>query len=110
MRPRHHAGRCPRLLPHIAVEAEAASLWNVIETFYKGLRFYGLYRPPFMHDPDNMDAYAGGQDKWESTVEQLRSIESKVGKDYLTGVGEAAFYGPKNRFWRQRCPGADSIN
>ena len=81
------------------VEAEAASLWNVIETFYKGCGFTDFTVRLSMHDPDDMKAYAGGLDKWESTVGQLRSIiESKVGKDYLTGVGEAAFYGPKIDF------------
>ena len=81
------------------VEAEAEQLWHIIETFYKGCGFTDFTVRLSMHDPDNMDAYAGGQDKWESTVNQLRSIiESKVGQDYLTGVGEAAFYGPKIDF------------
>lgn len=52
-----------------------------------------------MHDPSNMTAYAGGESKWNSTVEQLKDIiTSKVGDDYIEGIGEAAFYGPKIDF------------
>jgi threonyl-tRNA synthetase len=51
------------------------------------------------HDPANMAGYAGSEEKWASTVQQLRNIiENKVGDDYIEGVGEAAFYGPKIDF------------
>ena len=81
------------------VESEAASLWKVIETFYGGCGFSDFTIRLSTHDPENMQKYAGGLEKWESTVSQLRTIiESKVGDAYITGVGEAAFYGPKIDF------------
>lgn len=81
------------------VEAEAYKLWDIIETFYKTMGFSDLEFRLSTHDPDNMDAYAGGAEKWDSTVEQLENIlKTKVGDKYFVGVGEAAFYGPKIDF------------
>jgi threonyl-tRNA synthetase len=81
------------------VEEEVASLWDVIETFYSGCGFEEFKIRLSAHDPANMSGYAGGEDKWESTVKQLRAIiEAKVGDGYIEGVGEAAFYGPKIDF------------
>ncbi len=81
------------------VEDEAASLWNVIETFYSACGFERFRVRLSTHDPANMAGYAGGVEKWDSTVQQLRNIiESKVGDDYIEGIGEAAFYGPKIDF------------
>lgn len=81
------------------IEDEARGLWSIIETFYNGCGFEKLRVRLSTHDPENMAGYAGGAEKWESTVAQLRAvIEEKVGNDYFTGVGEAAFYGPKIDF------------
>lgn len=81
------------------VEAEVATLWNIIETFYGGCGFEKFRVRLSTHDPANMTGYAGSEDKWESTVKQLRAIiENKVGNDYVEGIGEAAFYGPKVDF------------
>lgn len=81
------------------VETEAYKLWDVIETFYKTMGFSDLEFRLSTHDPDNMDAYAGGAEKWDSTVAQLENIlKTKVGAKYFVGVGEAAFYGPKIDF------------
>ena len=90
------------------VEDEARSLWHVIETFYKGCGFEKLRVRLSAHDPEQMDAYAGGLEKWNSTVGQLRAvIEEKVGVDYFTGVGEAALYGPKIDFMAQDAIGRE---
>lgn len=81
------------------VEDEAASLWGIIETFYSACGFERFRVRLSTHDPANMAGYAGSEEKWDSTVQQLRNIiESKVGDDYVEGVGEAAFYGPKIDF------------
>jgi threonyl-tRNA synthetase len=81
------------------IDDEARVLWRVIETFYNSCGFEQLRLRLSTHDPENMAGYAGGAEKWESTVGQLRAvIEEKVGDDYFTGVGEAAFYGPKIDF------------
>jgi threonyl-tRNA synthetase len=81
------------------VEDEAANLWSVIETFYKACGFEEFRVRLSTHDPANMAGYSGSEEKWDSTVQQLRNIvESKVGDDYVEGIGEAAFYGPKIDF------------
>jgi len=81
------------------VEDEVASLWNIIETFYEVCGFEQFRVRLSTHDPANMGGYAGSEDKWVSTVLQLRNIvEAKMGDDYIEGVGEAAFYGPKIDF------------
>ena len=81
------------------VESEAFKLWDIIETFYKTMGFSDLEFRLSTHDPANMDAYAGGAEKWDSTVTQLENIlKTKVGDKYFVGVGEAAFYGPKIDF------------
>ena len=81
------------------VEEEVASLWNIIETFYSGCGFEEFKVRLSTHNPADMSGYAGSEEKWQSTVKQLRSIiEAKVGDNYIEGVGEAAFYGPKVDF------------
>lgn len=81
------------------VESEALGIWEIIETFYTSLGF-GKFRVRLSsHDPDNMQGYLGEEEKWLSTEQQLRNIiVSKMGEDYVEGVGEAAFYGPKIDF------------
>ncbi|MBP9853015.1 MAG: threonyl-tRNA synthetase [Patescibacteria group bacterium] len=81
------------------VKAVAIELWSVIERFYTGAGFDDLRVRLSTHDSENMDGYAGGLERWSSSVEQLEDIiHSKVGKEYFVGVGEAAFYGPKIDF------------
>lgn len=81
------------------VEEEVGSLWDVIETFYGVCGFEKFRVRLSTHDPANMAGYTGSEEKWQSTVQQLRNIiENKVGDDYVEGVGEAAFYGPKVDF------------
>src|SRR6185437_5496505 len=47
---------------------------------------------------DNMEAYVGTPEQWDAAEAQVRKvIESKV-DDYIDGLGDAAFYGPKIDF------------
>ena len=81
------------------IEEEALKLWDIIETFYTSTGFTELKYRLSTHDPDNMAGYAGGAEKWRTSVAQLENIlQSKVGSGYFVGVGEAAFYGPKIDF------------
>ncbi|NCU38003.1 threonine--tRNA ligase [Candidatus Saccharibacteria bacterium] len=81
------------------VEVEAVKVWDIIETLYGSLGFGKLNVRLSTHDPESMGAYAGDEEKWKNTVEQLRNIiTAKIGDDYIMGVGEAAFYGPKIDF------------
>jgi threonyl-tRNA synthetase len=80
------------------VEEEALKIWDIIDRFYGAFGFELKVRFS-THDPANMDSYSGAPEKWESTEQQLLSIiKQKVGDNYIDGVGEAAFYGPKIDF------------
>jgi threonyl-tRNA synthetase len=80
------------------VEAEALKIWDIIDRFYGAFNFTLKVRFS-THDPANMKSYSGTREKWESTEAQLLGIiKQKVGDDYTSGVGEAAFYGPKIDF------------
>ncbi|MFO0970921.1 MAG: threonine--tRNA ligase [Candidatus Saccharimonadales bacterium] len=81
------------------IEEEALKIWDIIDRFYGALGFADLKVRFSTHDPEDMGSYAGDESKWVQSEEQLLSIiKSKVGEDYLPGVGEAAFYGPKIDF------------
>lgn len=81
------------------VEAEAEALWDIIETFYKGCGFEELRIRLSTHDPAHMETYAGGVEKWDATVGQLKGvIEARMGENYIVSEGDAAFYGPKVDF------------
>jgi threonyl-tRNA synthetase len=80
------------------VEEEALKIWDIIDRFYGAFGFELKVRFS-THDPENMEAYSGAPEKWESTEHQLLNIiKQKVGDNYVAGVGEAAFYGPKIDF------------
>lgn len=81
------------------IEEEALKIWDIIDRFYGSLGFADLRVRFSTHDPDDMGSYAGDEAKWIQSEEQLLSIiKSKVGENYISGVGEAAFYGPKIDF------------
>lgn len=80
------------------IEEEALKIWDIIDRFYGNFGFDLKIRFS-THDPDNMKAYSGKEEDWQSAESQLLAIvKEKVGDDYLPGVGEAAFYGPKIDF------------
>jgi threonyl-tRNA synthetase len=80
------------------VEDEAMKVWDIIDRFYGTLGFDLTVRLS-THDPSNMESYSGSAEKWASTEAQLLNIvKGKVGDNYVDGVGEAAFYGPKIDF------------
>jgi threonyl-tRNA synthetase len=80
------------------VEEEALKIWDIIDRFYGTFGFELRVRFS-THDPVNVESYSGAPEKWASTEAQLLSIvKGKVGDNYIEGVGEAAFYGPKIDF------------
>jgi len=48
-----------------------------------------------VHDPSNMDKYAGTEEEWEMAEKSLKSAIEKRGIPYEVMPGEAVFYGPK---------------
>ncbi|HEX9153458.1 MAG TPA: threonine--tRNA ligase [Candidatus Saccharimonadales bacterium] len=89
------------------VEEEALKIWDIIDRFYSAFGFELTVRFS-THDPANMGSYSGDESKWKSTEDQLLSIvKGKVGENYIDGVGEAAFYGPKIDFIAKDAIGRD---
>ena len=83
------------------IEEEVRKVWDIIDRFYGNLGFELTTRFS-THDPKNMEGYSGDEAKWQSTEQQLHAIiQKKVGDNFLSGVGEAAFYGPKIDFMAQ---------
>lgn len=81
-----------------AVE-EALKIWDIVDRFYKTLGFSDLSVRFSIHNKDKMASYAGNEQDWLTAESQLLEIiKNKVGDDYVLGVGEAAFYGPKIDF------------
>ncbi|MGI6579021.1 MAG: threonine--tRNA ligase [Saccharofermentanales bacterium] len=46
-------------------------------------------------DPDNKDKYIGDPHEWQNAQDSMQAILDSTGIEYETGIGEAAFYGPK---------------
>ncbi|MCL2675913.1 MAG: threonine--tRNA ligase [Firmicutes bacterium] len=46
-------------------------------------------------DPSNREKYIGKPEEWEAAEALMKSILDGMGIEYVTAVGEAAFYGPK---------------
>ena len=83
------------------IEEEALKIWDIIDRFYGTLGFDLTVRFS-THDPNKMDMYSGTEERWQATEGQLFTIVKKqVGDNYISGVGEAAFYGPKIDFMAQ---------
>lgn len=80
------------------IEEEALKIWDIIDRFYGAFNFELKVRLS-THDPENTGSYLGSPEKWQRTEQQLLNIvKNKIGDNYLAGVGEAAFYGPKIDF------------
>ena len=80
------------------INQEVLNIWDIIDRFYGNFGFQLSVRYS-AHDPANMEAYSGSESDWESAEKQMLGIiKSKVGDNYILGVGEAAFYGPKIDF------------
>lgn len=80
------------------LEEEMGRVWKIIETFYGTFGF--SLTPRFSRrDPTLPEKYMGGEEGWvkaESAIKNL--IESRSKDNWIDGVGEAAFYGPKIDF------------
>lgn len=80
------------------IEDEIGKIWNIITAL--NAKFGVELKVRFSrHDPSKMDSYIGTPETWERAESQVKAvIESKVGSDYIDGLGESAFYGPKIDF------------
>ncbi len=79
------------------VKEEVLRVWAIIERFWAAFGIDLKVRLS-AHDTENMQGYLGEPTQWDDSVEQLRSVIEQRGFEYMLGVGEAAFYGPKIDF------------
>jgi threonyl-tRNA synthetase len=76
---------------------EASTTWDLIDEFYKPFGMPLQIRLS-RHDPKNFNAYLGTPEIWKNAEDQLRSLIKNRKVEYIDGIGEAAFYGPKIDF------------
>lgn len=80
------------------IKEEFLKIWDIVDRFYGTLEFPLSLRFS-RHDPEQEDNYSGKPADWQDAESRLKAmIEEKVGDNYLDGMGEAAFYGPKLDF------------
>ncbi len=78
-------------------KGEFMKVWDIIETFYKTFGFELKVRIS-THDPEHPEKYLGDKDRWAMAESMLAEIAQERGVPTISGVGEAAFYGPKLDF------------
>ena len=79
------------------VKEEFLKIWDIVHEFY-GAFGLDLRVRLSLHDPAHMEKYLGDAKQWESAENILRAIVTEKKTDWLEGLGEAAFYGPKLDF------------
>jgi threonyl-tRNA synthetase len=76
---------------------EISNVIDIIQNFY-GTFGFPLTRRLSLHDGANMKNYLGEEKMWEQMEDELRSLLKNNKLDFVEGLGEAAFYGPKIDF------------
>jgi threonyl-tRNA synthetase len=80
------------------MEAEVGRVWDIIAEFYGTFGF--SLTPRFSRrDPNAPEKYMGGEAGWVKAEHAIKNLIDTRSKDnWIDGVGEAAFYGPKVDF------------
>ena len=76
------------------VEQEFENIMSMIKTLYGALNMDFKARLSFS-DPAKPEKYLGERNDWEKAEATIEMLAKKLELDYVIGVGEAAFYGPK---------------
>jgi threonyl-tRNA synthetase len=79
------------------IETEALAIWEIIEKFY-GTFGFKLQVRFSRHDPSQMEKYLGSAEVWAKAEGALETLMKSKGIEWIDGLGEAAFYGPKIDF------------
>ncbi|MFA5797374.1 MAG: threonine--tRNA ligase [Candidatus Woesearchaeota archaeon] len=82
---------------HNQIKDEFMKIWDIVDTFYPTFGFKLRVRLS-LHDPNNMKAYLGDEQRWNQAEDILRDIAKERNADFHEGIGEAAFYGAKIDF------------
>lgn len=76
---------------------EFLNIWDIVHEFYEPFGFALKVRFS-RHDPAHMEKFLGDPGQWKKAEDILESILKEKGVEYIDGLGEAAFYGPKLDF------------
>lgn len=79
------------------VESEMSKIWDIINALNAKFGIELKVRLS-RHDPEHMEKYIGDKDMWDRAEAQLKAVIEARGVDYVDGLGESAFYGPKIDF------------
>ncbi len=88
------------------VKEEFLKIWDIVHTFYETFGFELKVRLS-LHDSKEPKKYLGDKKVWDVAEGILKEIVDEKGADYVEGVGEAAFYGPKLDFITKDSLGRD---
>ncbi len=76
---------------------EFLKIWDIVHEFYGAFGFK-LQTRLSTHDPKQPENYLGDAKIWNKAEAILQEIVKAKKEDYIHGLGEAAFYGPKLDF------------
>lgn len=76
---------------------EFLKIWDIIHEFYPPFGFNLTVRLS-RHDPAHFEKFLGEPARWKVAEDILEGILKEKGVEYVDGLGEAAFYGPKLDF------------
>jgi threonyl-tRNA synthetase len=80
------------------IEQEVFAIWDIVDTFYSTFGFKDLQVRFSRHDPANFEKYLGTKEIWEMAENAMKDLLTTRKIDWIDGLGEAAFYGPKLDF------------
>jgi threonyl-tRNA synthetase len=79
------------------IETELGKIWEIVQKFY-GTFGIELKVRFSRHDPAKMDDYIGDEAMWQQAEAQVKAVIETKNVEYVDGLGESAFYGPKIDF------------
>ncbi|MES2436696.1 MAG: threonine--tRNA ligase [Patescibacteria group bacterium] len=80
------------------IEQEVFSIWDIVDKFYGTFGFSDIKVRFSRHDPEKFEKYMGTKETWEKSESAMVNLMKARGIEWIDGVGEAAFYGPKLDF------------
>lgn len=85
---------------------EFLKIWDIVHEFY-GTFGFTLQIRLSTHDPKHPEKYLGDKKRWKIAESILKEITQQKKVKTISGVGEAAFYGPKLDFMAQDALGRE---
>lgn len=80
------------------VKDELKATFNMTLDYYRMFRFDNIKVRFSTHDPANKDKFVDEPELWKFSEQIVKEVVDELKVDYILGVGEAAFYGPKLDF------------